>query len=118
MIGLLVWLHLLAQMTLYAAEINVVVIRRLWPRSLLGPPDVPADQETLAALAKVEQRHDYERVDVHFTDELVPARVPARRRARTAHRPQNSRSAASRRVISSGHEHSPPSAGQPSHTPR
>ena len=67
-IGLLVWLHLLAQVTLYAAEINVVVIRRLWPRSLLGPPDVPADQETLAALAKVEQRHELERVDVHFTD--------------------------------------------------
>ena len=67
MIGLLVWLHLLAQMTLYAAEINVVVIRRLWPRSLLGPPDAPADQETLRALAKVEERHDVEEVDVHFT---------------------------------------------------
>ena len=43
-IGLLVWLHLIAQLTLYAAEINVVVVRRLWPRSLLGPPDEPADQ--------------------------------------------------------------------------
>ena len=67
-IGLLVWLHLLAQMTLYAAEINVVVVRRLWPRSLLGPPDVPADQETLRALAKVEERHDDEQVDVRFTN--------------------------------------------------
>lgn len=67
-IGLLVWLHLLAQMTLYAAEINVVVVRKLWPRSLLGPPEAPADQETLAALAKVEERHDEERVDVHFTN--------------------------------------------------
>ncbi len=67
-IGLLVWLHLLAQMTLYSAEINVVVVRKLWPRSLLGPPDVPADQETLRALAKVEERHDDEQVDVHFTN--------------------------------------------------
>lgn len=67
-IGLLVWLHLLAQMTLYAAEINVVVVRKLWPRSLLGPPDAPADQETLAALAKVEERHDEEQVNVHFTN--------------------------------------------------
>ena len=65
-IGLLVWLHLLAQMTLYAAEVNVVVMRGLWPRSLLGPPEEPADQETLRALAKVEERHDMERVDVHF----------------------------------------------------
>jgi membrane protein len=67
-LGLLVWLHLLAQMTLYAAEINVVVVRKLWPRSLLGPPDEPADRETLAALAKVEERHDEEQVDVHFTN--------------------------------------------------
>jgi YihY family inner membrane protein len=67
-IGLLVWLHLIAQLTLYAAEVNVVVMRRLWPRSLLGPPEAPADQETLRALAKVEERHDDEHVDVRFTD--------------------------------------------------
>jgi membrane protein len=65
-IGLLVWLHLIAQLTMYAAEINVVVVRKLWPRSLLGPPDVPADQKTLRALAKVEERHEDEQVDVRF----------------------------------------------------
>jgi inner membrane protein YhjD len=65
-LGLLVWLHLIAQLTLYAAELNVVVVRRLWPRSLLGPPDERADQETLRALAKVEERHDSEQVSVHF----------------------------------------------------
>lgn len=65
-IGLLVWLHLIAQMTMYAAEINVVVTRRLWPRSLLGPPEAPADKETLRALAKVEERHDEEQIDVRF----------------------------------------------------
>jgi uncharacterized BrkB/YihY/UPF0761 family membrane protein len=73
-IGLLVWLHLLAQMTLYAAEINVVVVRKLWPRSLLGPPEAPADQATLRALAKVEERHDVEEVNVHFHDGEQPAR--------------------------------------------
>lgn len=65
-IALLVWLHLGAQVTLYAAEVNVVVQRHLWPRSLLGPPAEPADQETLRALAKVEERHDTEQVDVEF----------------------------------------------------
>ncbi len=65
-IALLVFLHLGAQLTLYAAEINVVVTRKLWPRSLLGPPSVPADEETLTALAKVEERHDNEQVDVEF----------------------------------------------------
>jgi membrane protein len=65
-IALLVWLHLGAQMTLYAAEINVVLKRRLWPRSLFGPPEAPADQRALRALAKVEERSDAERVDVEF----------------------------------------------------
>jgi uncharacterized BrkB/YihY/UPF0761 family membrane protein len=65
-IALIVWLHLGAQVTLYAAEINVVLARRLYPRSLLGPPQAPADERTLRALAKIEERHDEEQVDVHF----------------------------------------------------
>jgi membrane protein len=65
-IALLVWLHLGAQLTLYAAEINVVVTRRLWPRSLFGPPEAPADKQALTALAKVEERHDEEQIDVSF----------------------------------------------------
>jgi membrane protein len=65
-IALLVWLHLGAQMTLYAAEINVVLDRGLYPRSLMGPPVVPADQDTLTALAKVEERSEAQTVDVRF----------------------------------------------------
>jgi membrane protein len=71
-IAILVFFHLGAQMTLYAAEVNVVVTRKLWPRSLLGPPRVPADEETLTALAKVEERHDTERVDVAFETTAPP----------------------------------------------
>ena len=67
-IGLLVWLHVIAQLTMYAAEINTVVARRLWPRSLLGPPESPADRETLTALAKMEERHEHESVEVRFED--------------------------------------------------
>ena len=37
-LGLLFWLYLGARLTLYAAEVNVVAARRLWPRSLLQPP--------------------------------------------------------------------------------
>jgi YihY family inner membrane protein len=65
-IALLIWLHLGAQLTLYAAEINVVLARRLWPRSLFGPPVEPADQRALTALAKVEERTEFERIDVDF----------------------------------------------------
>jgi YihY family inner membrane protein len=64
-IGMLSWLYLGARATIYAAEINVVRARRLWPRSLLEPL-MPGDEETLRALAKVEERTDREQIDVRF----------------------------------------------------
>jgi membrane protein len=67
-IALLVWLHLGAQLTLYAAELNTVLKRHLYPRSLMGPPAAPADQRTLAALAKVEERNDIQHVNVSFSE--------------------------------------------------
>ncbi len=65
-IALLIWLHLGAQIFLYSAEINVVRSRRLWPRSLMGPPEEPADQRTLTDLAKVEERSEGQKVKVQF----------------------------------------------------
>ena len=65
-LGLLVWLHLGAQTTMYAAEMNVVIERELWPRSLFGPPSSPADEAALTALAKVEERSDSEQIEVEF----------------------------------------------------
>jgi YihY family inner membrane protein len=65
-IALIVFLHLGAQVTLYAAEVNVVLARRLWPRSLMGPPSAPADEATLTGLAKVEERSEHELIDVEF----------------------------------------------------
>jgi membrane protein len=65
-IAMLVWLHLGAQLTLYAAELNVVLERGLWPRSLIGPPRASADLETYEALAKIEERDATEHVEVSF----------------------------------------------------
>jgi YihY family inner membrane protein len=42
-LGLLFWLYLGAQLTLYGAEVNVVAARRLWPRSLLQPRSANPD---------------------------------------------------------------------------
>jgi YihY family inner membrane protein len=64
-IGLLVWLYLGARIVVYAAEINVVLTRRLWPRSLVGP-SLPADRRARAGLAKIEERDDQETVEVIF----------------------------------------------------
>jgi YihY family inner membrane protein len=76
-IALIVFLHLGAQVTLYAAEINVVLARKLWPRSLLGPPDVRADKATLEALAKVEERSEDEQIEVEFAPRTdVPGHPP------------------------------------------
>ncbi|MBV8431446.1 MAG: hypothetical protein JO244_09805, partial [Solirubrobacterales bacterium] len=65
-LALVVWLRLGAQVTIYSAEINTVLNRHLWPRSLFGPPESPADQETRTTLAKVEERDQIEQVDVSF----------------------------------------------------
>jgi YihY family inner membrane protein len=67
-IGLMAWLYLAAQMTFYAAEINVVRRRRLWPRSVVQPPLTDADRRALTYYAKQEERRPEEEVDVRVRD--------------------------------------------------
>jgi hypothetical protein len=73
-IVLLSWLYLSAQLLLYAAEINVVLTRRLWPRSLLQPPLTEPDRRVLTALAETEERRPGQTVEVRFAaaDEPPP----------------------------------------------
>jgi YihY family inner membrane protein len=70
-IVLLGWLYLSAQLVLYAAELNVVLARRLWPRSLLQPPLTEPDRQVLTALARTEERRPEQRVEVTFLPEAV-----------------------------------------------
>jgi YihY family inner membrane protein len=49
---LLVWIALGAQVTLLCAEVNVVVHRRLWPRSLVQPPLSEGDERVYAAIVQ------------------------------------------------------------------
>lgn len=71
-LGLLWWLYLSSQVALYAAEINVVLEHRLWPRSILQPPLTPADERVLAALAQQEERRPEQQVAVGFTSDDTP----------------------------------------------
>jgi YihY family inner membrane protein len=64
-VGLLSWLYLGAQLTLITAEINVVLARRLWPRSIAGTLE-PADQHALRDAAAAEQTDPRERITVTF----------------------------------------------------
>ena len=63
------WMHLTGRLLLYAAEINVVLARRLWPRSLLQPPLTEHDREVLTALAETEQLRPEQRIEVTFSGE-------------------------------------------------
>ncbi len=65
-LGLLAWLYLGGQLTLVAAEINVVRARRLWPRSFFTPPLLDADKRALISSAGVEERVEQESVEVTF----------------------------------------------------
>ncbi len=67
-IGLLSWFWLGAHVLLFAAEINVVVRRRLWPRALTGELTV-ADREAFRRLAEASRRDEREQITVHFDDD-------------------------------------------------
>jgi YihY family inner membrane protein len=68
-ITLLSWLYLGSQLTLWAAEINVVLRYHLWPRSVTQPPLTRADKLMLVRLAHMEVRRPEEQVTASFSDE-------------------------------------------------
>jgi YihY family inner membrane protein len=53
-LGLLFFLYLAAQIVVYAAEVNVVRTRRLYPRSLHPPPATRADDMVADAITRAE----------------------------------------------------------------
>lgn len=68
-LGLIGWIYLSVQVTVYAAEVNVVLARRLWPRAIVQPPLQPADRLSMAAQALGNQRRPEQKVEVWFTDQ-------------------------------------------------
>jgi YihY family inner membrane protein len=67
-LALVAWINLAVQLTVYAAEVNVVLARRLWPRSIVQPPLTEADRASMALQALQSQRREGERVEVSFDD--------------------------------------------------
>lgn len=70
-LGLLAWIYLEALIIVLAAELNVVVAERLWPRALMTMfvNDVEltqADRRSYESYAKAQQYVNTERVDVDF----------------------------------------------------
>jgi membrane protein len=67
-LGLLVWIHLGATLTVLSAELNVVRARRLWPRSLLGAGR-DEDERVMRGLAEAQARDERQRIRVDFDRE-------------------------------------------------
>jgi uncharacterized BrkB/YihY/UPF0761 family membrane protein len=80
-IGIVVVLLLLAKLSMYAAELNPVLSRRLYPRALpLGGDPTEADLEVLSHLVHQEKRRDDQAIGVGFGDDAAEeAAADARR---------------------------------------
>ncbi len=75
-LGLVSWIYLGAQMTLYAAEFNVVRSRRLWPRSIVQPPLTEADIRTFDAIARQGERRPEQAVESTWEASAEPTPPP------------------------------------------
>jgi YihY family inner membrane protein len=79
-LALIAWIYIAVEVTVYCAEINVVLSRRLWPRALVQPPLTEADRSSMAHQALQNQRRPEQHIEVTFDDqdpaEDEPTRVP------------------------------------------
>jgi uncharacterized BrkB/YihY/UPF0761 family membrane protein len=73
-LGLLAWVYLIVELTVYSAELNVVLFRKLWPRGMVQPPLTEADRRSMAAQAEQNQRRPEQRVHVSFEGEAQTER--------------------------------------------
>ena len=76
-LGLVAWVYILVEITVYAAEINVVLTRRLWPRAIVQPPLTEADRAVMAAQALQNQRREEQHVHVTYHDRPANAEAAA-----------------------------------------
>jgi hypothetical protein len=73
-LGLLAWVYLAVEVSVYAAEVNVVLSRRLWPRGMIQPPLTEADRSSMALQALQNQRRPEQHVEVTYNDRPAEAR--------------------------------------------
>jgi len=85
-LGLVAWIYFGAQAAIYAAEINVVMARRLWPRALVQPPLTEADRTSMALQALQNQRWAEQQIEVSFSDRPAGTSPPAEAPDRAAPR--------------------------------
>lgn len=72
-IGVVAFLLLLAKLSLYAAELNPVLTRRLYPRALPMNDPLPADLRNVDDLAQEERRHPQQQIGTSESAETSSA---------------------------------------------
>jgi YihY family inner membrane protein len=77
-LGLIAWIYIAVEVTVYSAEINVVLARRLWPRAIVQPPLTEADRASMALQALQNQRRPEQHIEVTFDDRPADAEVSDR----------------------------------------
>jgi uncharacterized BrkB/YihY/UPF0761 family membrane protein len=65
-LGLIAWIYLAVEITIYAAELNTVLMHHLWPRSVIQPPRTEADERSLALQATGNRRRPEKEVESRF----------------------------------------------------
>lgn len=81
-LGLIGIIYLAAVMAMLGIQVNVVLVRRLWPRALLTPFTdsvdlTEADRRAYASYARAQRHKGFERVEVTFDNRLaLPGAVP------------------------------------------
>lgn len=70
-IGVVAFLLLLAKLSVYAAELNPVLHRRLWPRALPLCDPTAADEQVLHDVVHEQRRRDDQRIGVGFDEEAT-----------------------------------------------
>jgi uncharacterized BrkB/YihY/UPF0761 family membrane protein len=84
-IGIVAFLLVLAKLSMYAAELNPVLARRLYPRALpLGGEPTEADLQVLASLVREEQRREDQVIAVGFGDNAAEEAAAEARTGRHA----------------------------------
>jgi YihY family inner membrane protein len=73
-LGLVAWVYLGTEITLYAAELNTVLASHLWPRGMVQPPLTEADQRSMALQATHNQRRPEQEVTVGFNEPAMSQR--------------------------------------------
>jgi YihY family inner membrane protein len=102
MLGLLSWMHVLAQWVVFSAEVNVVHHDHLWPRTFFGDTLRERDREALIRYAKVEERYPEQVVDVRFADEQPGLRYAPDHDGNRTGGPENGGGTAGREALQPG----------------